>query len=202
MLFALLPWPSARAWAAGSPAGSPASIEPAADADGNPVSGGISEIRAVRLGGHDKTITIRGHNASNPVLLYPAGPYEVPAGYRERLDAAGYGPLGILAPEYCLIEKANVLRGLLDTFSIIYPQLQGIDFRRDATRLDVPVYPLVGDHELAARSGLANEWLGLLDAPKNRPYVLENTGHATAFEGVDEFTRIMNGVVLPETYAG
>lgn len=30
--------------------------------------------------------------------------------------------------------------GMLDVFSVLYPQLQDIDFREQATRLEVPVY--------------------------------------------------------------
>ncbi len=45
-----------------------------------------------------------------------------------------------MASEYSLVEKVNVLRGLFDVFEVMYPQLQDIDFRKDATKLDVPVY--------------------------------------------------------------
>ena len=61
------------------------------------------------------------------------------------------GPWGILGSEYNLVEKVNVLRGLIDMFTVMYPQLQGIDFRRDVPRLEVPVYILDGEAELAAR---------------------------------------------------
>lgn len=39
-------------------------------------------------------------------------------------------------------------------FSVMYPQLQGIDFRWDAVQLDVPVYSLDGQAELALRRNL------------------------------------------------
>jgi hypothetical protein len=32
-----------------------------------------------------------------------------------------------------LVEKVNVLRSLVDYYSLMYPQIQEIDFRRDAT---------------------------------------------------------------------
>ena len=91
---------------------------------------------------------------------------------------------------------------MFDVFSVLYPQLQDIDFRRDATKLDVPVYVLDAEHELAARRDLANEWYNLVDAPKKQIFPLKNAGHAGAFEEFREFTRIMNEVVLPETYPG
>jgi pimeloyl-ACP methyl ester carboxylesterase len=128
--------------------------------------------------------------------------YTPPAEYSERGAASGVGLFGIMASEYTLVEKANVLRGLFDVFSVLYPQLQDIDFRRDATKLDVPVYVLDAEHELAARRDLANEWYNLVEAPKKQIFPLKNAGHAGAFEEFREFTRIMNEVVLPETYPG
>ncbi len=72
-------------------------------------------------------------------------------------NASGIGPYGVLASEYNLVEKFNVLRGLMDTFTVLYPQLQAIDFRRDVPRLAVPVYILDGRSELAARRDLTLE---------------------------------------------
>jgi hypothetical protein len=47
--------------------------------------------------------------------------------------------VGVFGREYNLVEKVNVMRGLIASFAALYPQLQGIDFRRDVPRLDVPV---------------------------------------------------------------
>ena len=121
-----------------------------------------------------------------------AGDYPEPADYREKVVASGVNPLGVGANEYSLVEKINVLRGLFDMFSIMYPQLQSIDFRKDTTKLDVPVYLFEGDHELPARGDLANEWYNMLDAPQKHLYVIKNSGHSGVFEGVTEFTQAMN----------
>ena len=69
----------------------------------------------------------------------------------------------MLGGEYGLVEKVNVLRGLMDTFAVLYPQLQGIDFRREVPRLAVPVYILDGEAELTARRDLALEWYAQQD---------------------------------------
>ena len=82
-------------------------------------------------------------------------PYTPPQSYIARGSAANLGPWGIFGSEYDLVEKVNVLRGLLDMFTVLYPQLQGIDFRRDVLRLDMPVYMLDGAAELTARRDLA-----------------------------------------------
>ena len=96
----------------------------------------------------------------------------------------------------------NVLRGLADMNAVLYPQLQGLDFRRDVPRLEVPYYLLDGQAELAARRDLALEWYAGLAAPQKRLYSFERAAHAVAFEQFVAFHRIMIETILPETYPG
>ncbi len=119
------------------------------------------------------------------------GGYTPPAAYRQRGEASGVGPYGILGAEYGPLERVNVVRGLLDMFSVMYPQLQEVDLRADAARLEVPVYILAGQHELAARTRPAQEWFDALEAPDKRWYTLADAGHSVAFEQADELHRIL-----------
>ena len=43
-----------------------------------------------------------------------------------------------LVDEYALIDQVHLLGAFMDTFSVVYPQLQEIDFRETATEFDVP----------------------------------------------------------------
>jgi proline iminopeptidase len=129
-------------------------------------------------------------------------PYTLPQSYVDRGTAAGLGPWGILGSEYTLVEKVNLFRGLLDMFSVMYPQLQGIDFRRDVPRLEVPLYMLDGQSELTARRDLALEWYAQVEAPRKRLFSFENAAHSVSFEQFEAFGRIMTETVLPETYPG
>ncbi len=127
-------------------------------------------------------------------------PYTLPQAYIERGTSANLGPWGIFASEYTLVEKVNVLRGLIDMFSVMYPQLQGIDFRNDVTKLEVPVYIFDGAAELSARRDLALEWFDKLEAPSKQLFTFENAAHAVAFEGFENVHKIMTETVLPKTY--
>ena len=126
--------------------------------------------------------------------------YTPPAAYRERGEASGIGPYGILGTEYGFVEKANVIRGLVDTFSIMYPQLQEIDFRADVPSLEVPVYILDGANELRGRRELAQEWFAQLQAPSKRMVTYADAGHSVVFEEADDFLRLMNEEIVPATY--
>jgi hypothetical protein len=55
------------------------------------------------------------------------------------------------------MDRINGLRSFLDTFSALYPQLQELDLRRDAGRLEVPVYMVIETHEARGRAALADE---------------------------------------------
>lgn len=129
-------------------------------------------------------------------------PYTPPQNYQDHGNAANLGFFGINGSEYALVDKVNVLRGLIDMFSIMYPQLQGVDLRRDVTKLDVPLYILDGTAELAARRDLALEWFDQVDAPIKRLYPLDNAAHSVAFEQYAAVHKILRDEILPETYGG
>ncbi len=129
-------------------------------------------------------------------------PYMPSQNYMDRGNGANLGFFGINGSEYALVDKVNVLRGLIDMFSLMYPQLQTLDLRASAATLDVPLYILDGTAEVAARRDLALEWFEQVDAPIKRLYPLDNAAHAVAFEQYEAFHRIMLEDVLPETYGG
>lgn len=134
---------------------------------------------------------------------YPAleTPYTPPAEYLRRAEASGIGPFfGIMGSEYSFVDKANAIRGLVDTFSLMYPQLQEIDFRTDVPELAVPVWILDGEHELPARRQLVHDWFAQLSAPHRKMITFADAGHSVVFEQADAFHRIMVDDIVPATY--
>jgi pimeloyl-ACP methyl ester carboxylesterase len=131
--------------------------------------------------------------------LYPS--YTPSAGYLARGEASGLDPFGVLGSEYSFIEKTNVLRGLIDTFAILYPQLYDLDFRASVPKLEVPVYQLDGTAELDARRSLALEWFAALDAPSKQLVTFDDAAHAVAFEQGDAVQRLFTESIIPATYS-
>lgn len=129
-------------------------------------------------------------------------PYTPPQAYIARGTAANLGPYGIFGSEYTFVEKVNVLRGLIDMFTVMYPQLQGIDFRQDVPRLAVPVYILDGAAELPARRELALEWYAQLEAPRKRLYTFADAGHSVAFEQFAALEQIATQTILGQLHPG
>lgn len=126
--------------------------------------------------------------------------YDPPQASIDRLETADVGFWGMMGTEYTPIDKTNIFRGLVDTADVLYPQLQGIDFRQDVPSLAVPIYIFDGENELRGRRDLLLEWVAMLQAPDKHVFTYENSGHAPALEQADDLHRILLDTILPETY--
>ena len=115
------------------------------------------------------------------------------------LDTSKEMPFNLFVPENTLMDRINGMRAFLDTFSILYPQLQEIDFRRDVPSLDVPVYLVLGEHEARGRAVLAREWFEMLQAPSKEMVIFEHSGHRPLFEEPAAFASVMTKT-LDATY--
>ena len=107
------------------------------------------------------------------------------------LDTSKEMPANLFVPENSFMDRVNGLRSFLDTFSVLYPQLQAIDFRTDIQRLEIPVYIVAGKHEARGRAVLANEWFEMLEAPSKEMIVFDHSGHRPLFEEPAAFTEVM-----------
>lgn len=99
----------------------------------------------------------------------------------------------LLSPEYGLYDKVNWARGVLDTGNVMFPQLwrADVDLRRDAPRLDVPVYFLIGRHDINAPTRLAEEYFQMLDAPHKELIWFEHSGHNPWVHESDRFVEVL-----------
>ena len=118
-----------------------------------------------------------------------------PYDHAPNAEGAGGFSTNLTPSEYALIDTVHAFGGFLDTFAAVYPGLQGVDLRQDATSLAVPVYVVEGRYEVPARSGLAHEWFAGLHAPYKELVVLETSGHRSLFEQPDRFVEVMSAVL-------
>ncbi len=114
-------------------------------------------------------------------------------------EGAGGFSENLFVQEYTLLEQLHAFAGFFDVFTVLYPQLQDIDFRTDATQLAVPVYLVEGRHEAPGRLGPATQWFTLLDAPAKQLIIFDTSGHRPLFEQPDRFHQLMTDTVLAQT---
>ena len=102
--------------------------------------------------------------------------------------------------EYGLYDKVSWFRGVLETLDIVYPQLWEVDLRVQATQLEVPVYFLIGRHDVNAPPVLTEQYYELLNAPHKELIWFERSGHNPWVTESAEFVDVVVNKVLPETY--
>lgn len=102
----------------------------------------------------------------------------------------------LAAPEYGLVDKVNVFRGMMRAFNRVYPQLKDVDLRQDAPRLDVPVYFVLGRRDTNTLPQLAERYYEQLDAPHKALAWFEEAGHLAHFEEPERFQRFLVDTVL------
>jgi len=109
-------------------------------------------------------------------------------------------PANLFVREYSLVDQVHSLGAFFDTFAVLYPQLQNIDFRVDVAALQVPVYLMQGRYEARGRAVLADEWFAQLQAPTKQLIVFDHSGHRALFQEPERFRDVMTGTVLAQTY--
>jgi pimeloyl-ACP methyl ester carboxylesterase len=112
----------------------------------------------------------------------------------------GFNTWGDLAgSEYGLYDKLNWFRGALDTLGVVYPQLWEVDFRLQAASLEVPVYFLIGRHDVNAPTVLAEEYFAMLEAPHKEFIWFEHSGHNPWVNESAKFVDVVVNTVLAQT---
>ena len=114
-------------------------------------------------------------------------------------EGAGGFSENFLVPEYTLVDQVHLLGSFMDTFGALYPRIQGVDLRRDAPSLEVPVFFVQGAHEARGRAEPFAQWYTALTAPRKELVVLDTSGHRPLFEQPEEFVEVMTGTVRPAT---
>ena len=159
--------------------------------------------------GLEATLTSNGPPPYTDMLAYPPAlshEQEVYP-YRHAGNSEGSGQMAenIVVDEYTLLEQLHVFGGVLDTFTVLYPQIQDVDLRTHAADLDVPVYLAQGAHEAPGRAEPAREWFDLLEAPDKSWVTFETSGHRPLWEQPEQFHDLMTTVLadtagpLPDT---
>ena len=101
--------------------------------------------------------------------------------------------------EYGLMDKVNWLLGLAQTFPTVYPQIYDLDFRTQATHLEVPAYFIKGRWDVNAINALLEEYFTILEAPHKELIWFEDSAHTPMWDEPAHFVDVMINTVLAQT---
>jgi pimeloyl-ACP methyl ester carboxylesterase len=155
--------------------------------------------------GDTKTLeTLRRHGPPPYTGEHVTGRY---VAYLDELNVyMGMPRLSVIVPivpffasEYGYMDKINHTRGIIDSFYVIYPQLENLDFITQAPKLEVPVYLFVGRNDVNAMYTIVEEYYNVLQAPHKELIWLEG-GHGLGGDNLHQFVDVMVNKVLAETY--
>ena len=132
-----------------------------------------------------------------PILTHDQNIY--PYDHTRNSEGAGGFSTNLFVNEYTLMEQLHAFAGFFDVFTLLYPQLQNLDFRKDAAHLAVPVYLMEGRFEAPGRLRPATQWFTLLNAPAKHLITFDTSGHRPLFEQPDLFYQVMVDTVLAHT---
>lgn len=151
----------------------------------------VADLRAIGAPPYDRMLDYEtALSSERDVYPYDHGPNS---------EGVGGFSENFIVPEYTWLERVHLLGAFMDTFSVLYPQLQDIDFRRTATDFAVPMFFVQGAHEADGRADVFAEWYPTIDAPVKDLAVLDTSGHRPLWEQPDEFVAYMVDTVLART---
>ena len=107
--------------------------------------------------------------------------------------------LSLKLPEYGWLDRAYYLLGLMNTFNAVYPQLQEMDLRGDATQFELPVTLILGRHDMNSPSQIPEAYFDLIEAPSKELIFFEDSGHGMIWEEADRFHEVMTGIAAKAT---
>lgn len=99
--------------------------------------------------------------------------------------------------EYTLREKINLWRGkIFSASSYIKEEKNNIDFRKEITSINIPVYFISGQYDYTVNYKMSEEYLNNLNAPLKKFYIFENSAHSPLFEEADKMAEIIQTDIL------
>lgn len=129
--------------------------------------------------------------------------YRTMKGWVHRFRDAGYSEispwkfarLALASPAYSWADLVRLVLGMRFSFSHLWQEVfYRTDLLKQAPKLDVPVYFLLGRHDrtVTASAALAEPYFKSLDAPKAKQLIwFENSGHWPQLEEPEKFCAIL-----------
>jgi pimeloyl-ACP methyl ester carboxylesterase len=118
--------------------------------------------------------------------------------HRSRFGASGRVVESLLfSREYTLADRVNVVRGIVGSMRLLWPELLQVDLFESVPQITVPVFLMEGRHDHECPSEIAERYFGALRAPAKKLIWFDRSAHLPNAEERDLFNKIMVEEILP-----
>ena len=118
--------------------------------------------------------------------------------HRSRFGASGRVVSGLLfSREYTLADRVNVVRGILGSMRLLWPELLRVDLFDSVPEIKIPVFLMEGRYDHECPSEVAERYFGALKAPVKELIWFDRSAHLPNAEERDRFNKIMVEEILP-----
>ncbi len=98
--------------------------------------------------------------------------------------------------EYTLLDSINVVRGIINGVTHVYPRLEDLDFTESVPHLDVPVFFFTGRYDETCVQDITWRYFQDLEAPHKEFIWFERSGHNVPYQEPERFVREVRTRVL------
>ena len=100
------------------------------------------------------------------------------------------------APEYTFLDFLSTLSSIKTFTRATTQELLGIDMRKEVPAVQIPVYFIMGEHDIMLFAG--KNYFDLIKAPKKEWIVIKNAGHAASADQPEDVQKLYFEKIFPE----
>ena len=102
-----------------------------------------------------------------------------------------------LAPQHTLINRINLVRGVIQGVQVVYPQIRHRSLEDEALAFDIPLVVINAKYDYSCVAAITERWFSKTSAPSKHYLWLGNSGHNGIYTETEAFIGFMRDEVLP-----
>lgn len=102
-----------------------------------------------------------------------------------------------LAPQHTLINRINLVRGVIQGVQVVYPQIRHRSLEDEALAFDIPLVVINANYDYSCVAAITERWFSKTSAPSKHYLWLKNSGHNGIYTEAEAFIGFMRDEVLP-----
>ncbi|NLK06242.1 MAG: alpha/beta hydrolase [Spirochaetales bacterium] len=102
-----------------------------------------------------------------------------------------------LAPQHTLINRINLVRGVIQGVQEVYPKIRHRSLEDEALAFDIPLVVINANYDYSCVAAITERWFSKTSAPSKHYLWLKNSGHNGIYTEAEAFIDFMRDEVLP-----